>query len=156
LSISVLESAGERRPAKRSARGDHGNYVVSKAQLFIRANYGKDIRLADVARAVYLSPNYFSSLFKRVTGSSFRSYLIRKRVEAAQRLLEESELPIKEIVALTGFRDYNYFNRTFGATTGLTPARYREARRSGTGNASAVPAGEAQLQGRRRAKARPA
>ena len=130
LTISVLESGGKKRPAERAGRRDKGGYVVSKAQLFIRANYGKDIRLEDVARAVYLSPNYFSSLFKRVTGSSFRSYLIRKRVEAARALLEESELPIKEIVALTGFKDYNYFNRTFGSATGLTPARYREARRA--------------------------
>jgi len=143
LTISVLESAGQHHPAERGSRADGGSYVVSKAQLFIRANYGKDIRLEDVARAVYLSPNYFSSLFKRVTGSSFRSYLVRKRVEAAQQLLVESELPIKEIVARTGFKDYNYFNRTFSALAGLTPGRYRELRRPPGRASGADPVGAA-------------
>jgi AraC-like DNA-binding protein/ligand-binding sensor protein len=129
LTISVLESGGQHEQSEGRRGADNGSYVVSKAQLFIRANYAQDIRLEDVAKAVYLSPNYFSSLFKRVTGSSFRRYLVRKRIDAAQTLLEESDLPIKEIVARVGFRDYNYFNRTFAALAGVTPARYRELQR---------------------------
>ena len=61
------------------------------------------------ARAVYLSPNYFSSLFRRVAGSIFRSYLVRKRIKAAR----------------SGFKDCNYFNRTLTSVCGTTPARFR-------------------------------
>jgi AraC-like DNA-binding protein/ligand-binding sensor protein len=139
LTISVLESGGQHQQAEGRGSADNGSYVVSKAQLFIRANHGKDIRLEDVARAVYLSPNYFSSLFKRVTGSSFRSYLVRKRIEAAQVLLEESDLPIKEIVCRVGFKDYNYFNRTFAALAGATPARHRELHRARVPNSETEP-----------------
>ncbi|MBW1703181.1 MAG: helix-turn-helix transcriptional regulator, partial [Deltaproteobacteria bacterium] len=76
--------------------------------------------MEDVARAVYLSPNYFSSLFKRVSGCTFRNYLVKKRIGAAKTFLVESGLPIKEIVRRTGFKDYNYFNRTFTAMEGIT------------------------------------
>jgi AraC-like DNA-binding protein/ligand-binding sensor protein len=128
LSISVLESESSRRPAAgRTGDKDRSSYIVSKAQLFIRTNYRTDIRLEDVARAVYLSPNYFSSLFKRVSGCTFRSYLVRKRIEAAKILLRSSDLPIKEIVFRSGFKDYNYFNRTFTGIEGITPARFRSA-----------------------------
>ncbi|MBN1834675.1 MAG: PocR ligand-binding domain-containing protein [Spirochaetales bacterium] len=155
LTISVLESGGPGEDDRRPTGTGNGSYVVSKAQLFIRANYGKDIRLEDVARAVYLSPNYFSSLFKRVTGTSFRSYLVRKRVEAAQELLAESELPIKEIVTRTGFKDYNYFNRTFASLSGFTPGRYRELHRAGgTGPARAELGGAPQDPGERREDSR--
>jgi len=130
LSISVLESEKSRRPsAGKDQVEDRSSYIVSKAQLFIRANYNKDIRLENVARAVYLSPNYFSSLFKRVSGCTFRNYLAKKRIEAAKTFLGESSLPIKEIVCRTGFKDYNYFNRTFTSMEGITPARFRAVQR---------------------------
>jgi AraC-like DNA-binding protein/ligand-binding sensor protein len=126
LTIAVLETGAAGRGPEPEGPGDQGrSYVVSRAQQFISDNYGRDIRLEDVARAVYLSPNYFSSLFKRVTGSSFRSYLVGKRIAAAGELLEQTDLPIKEVVTRVGFKDYNYFNRTFSAFTELTPARYR-------------------------------
>lgn len=123
LSISVLEA--KRRPAAVDPQPGAGHEVIAKAQGFIQENFSKDIRLEDVARAVYLSPNYFSSLFRRVAGSTFRGYLVRKRLEAACDLLAGTDLPIKEIVARCGFKDYNYFNRTFTSICGKTPARFR-------------------------------
>ncbi|UCF99933.1 MAG: PocR ligand-binding domain-containing protein [Spirochaetaceae bacterium] len=141
LSISVLESEKSRHPsAIRDKDKTRSSYIVSKAQLFIQTYYSTDIRLEDVARAVYLSPNYFSSLFKRVSGCTFRSYLVRKRMEAAKTLLTTSSLPIKEIVFRTGFKDYNYFNRTFTAMEGITPARFRSGQRyqSSIGRQTAV------------------
>jgi AraC-like DNA-binding protein/ligand-binding sensor protein len=123
LTISVLESRSS-QPAV-AARAGAGHEVIAKAQAFIRENFSRDIRLEDVARAVYLSPNYFSSLFRRVAGSTFRGYLVRTRLEAARELLGDTRLPIKEIVVRCGFKDYNYFNRTFTAGCGTTPARFR-------------------------------
>ena len=123
LTISVLET--RRRPVAVTPQQGAGHEVIAKAQGFIQENFSKDIRLEDVARAVYLSPNYFSSLFRRVAGSTFRSYLVVKRIEAARSLLAETQLPIKEIVARSGFKNYNYFNRTFTSVCGTTPARFR-------------------------------
>ena len=140
LTISVLES-GKGRPAgdgERLAEAARADTVISRAQLFIRANYGHDLMLEDVARAVYLSPNYFSSLFKRVAGCSFRHYLACKRIEAAQDLLARTDRPIKEVVFRTGFKDYNYFNRTFRRLAGMAPAAYRSRYRP----AEEAPAGE--------------
>ena len=127
LTISVLEA----RPAAVDPKAGAGHQVIAKAQGFIRENYSRDIRLEDVARAVYLSPNYFSSLFRRVAGVTFRSYLVGTRLGAARELLAATELPIKEVVTLCGFRDYNYFNRTFTAGCGTTPAQFRGQRLGG-------------------------
>jgi AraC-like DNA-binding protein/ligand-binding sensor protein len=136
LSISVLSDAGSqggspRSVPKRSAR----NIVVEKACAFIAENFGKDIVLEDVARAVFLSPNYFSSLFRRTVGCTFRAYLVRERINAAKLLLAGTDQPIKEIVDRTGFKDYNYFNRTFRLLTGVPPALYR---RNGRGSRKAA------------------
>ncbi len=113
--------------------GAPGRQIVEKARGFIEAHYEQDITLEDVARAVFLSPNYFSSLFKKVTGTSFKSSLTARRMQAARELLAGTALPIKEIVARSGFRDYNYFNRTFRATAGrTTPARTASGGGDGT------------------------
>jgi len=49
----------------------------------------------------------------------------RLRVEAAQRLLEQSSLPLKEIAARTGLGDASTLWRAFGQELGITPAAYR-------------------------------
>lgn len=126
LTISVLEFNKKKRDSGNSDAVIQNNDIVSKAQIFIRTNYAKNIRLEDVSSAVYLSANYFSSLFRKITGYTFSSYLAMKRIDAAKKLLCETTLPIKEIVYRVGFDDYNYFNRTFKKITGLPPAKYRK------------------------------
>jgi two-component system response regulator YesN len=71
----------------------------------------------------------FSALFKRHTGGSFLSYLIRLRVGKAAVLLRETELPVKEILYQTGFTDPTHFSRCFKKITGLNPGAYRASRR---------------------------
>lgn len=127
LTISVLEFG-----KGKSAFSGIGNESlkntdkISKAQDFIRRNYNKNIRLEDVATAVFLSPNYFSSVFKKITGSAFSTYLMKLRIQAARDLLVQTALPIKEIVYQVGFEDYNYFNRTFKRMEGIPPAQFRK------------------------------
>jgi AraC-like DNA-binding protein/ligand-binding sensor protein len=127
LSISVLsgEQGSRSSAARGQAGGQYHNLVVEKACAFIAENYSRDIVLEDVARAVFLSPNYFSSLFRRTVGCTFRAYLVRERIRSAKSLLFASDVPIKEIVDRTGFKDYNYFNRTFRSLVGVPPAKYR-------------------------------
>lgn len=133
LSIAVLGGGRARRAQAETPAGATapGRQVVENAQAFIEAHYGQDITLEDVAKAVFLSPNYFSSLFKKVTGASFKSSLVERRMQAARQMLQEGALPIKEVVARAGFRDYNYFNRTFRAMEGVPPAEFRARRAKG-------------------------
>ena len=133
LSISVLGGGRRNRPPAESAgpSGPSGLQIVETARAFIEMHYSQDITLEDVARAVFLSPNYFSSLFKRVAGASFKSSLVDRRLQAARELLADTTLPIKEVVTRAGFKDYNYFNRTFRAQEGVPPAAYRTRRQGG-------------------------
>jgi transcriptional regulator GlxA family with amidase domain len=50
----------------------------------------------------------------------------RLRIEAAQRLLEESPLPLKGVAARTGLGDQSTLWRVFSQQLGITPAAYRE------------------------------
>ncbi len=113
----------------RKSEPDRNSHRVETAQDFIRHNYHKKINLNDVAESVYLSSNYFSSLFKDISGYSFSKYLQKTRIDAAKKLLLNSNLTIKEIVHAVGFEDYNYFNRVFSKHEGLPPSEFQSSNR---------------------------
>jgi len=128
LSILVLRDKVDFR-AEVSGTGVQNQQkqaIVARAQEFIRKNYNLVLTLSDVAGAVYLSPNYFSTIFKEITGQNFSVYLNSIRIQEGKKLLRETDLPVKQIVQMVGFEDYNYFNRVFKKSVNLPPAMYRE------------------------------
>lgn len=100
--------------------------VVARAKAYIKENYQKDISLDDVSRMVDISPYYFSKLFKQEQGEGFVEYLTRTRMTAARQLLRTPQYSIKEICAMCGYSDPNYFSRIFKRYEGVTPSEYRE------------------------------
>ncbi len=50
-------------------------------------------------------------------------------LDAAQRMLQSTELPIATIALQTGYFDQSAFTRQFRRATGLSPSQFREARR---------------------------
>lgn len=103
--------------------------VVERAKKYIEDNFRRDISLEDVSQKVDISSYYFSKIFKEETGEGFIEYLTKLRMEEAKRLLEESDLSIKEVCSEVGYSDPNYFSRSFKKYAGVTPTEAREKRR---------------------------
>lgn len=121
LETFLSRTAQERMVA---AEGD----AVAIGKVFMTENLHRDIRLADVAAQVHLSPNYFHTLFHKTCGTTPLAYLTEARMAKARRLLLTTAKPISEIAAECGFATYNYFGSQFKSHFGLTPAAYRKAR----------------------------
>jgi DNA-binding IclR family transcriptional regulator/AraC-like DNA-binding protein len=64
-------------------------------------------------------------LFAERTGVSPSRHHLNLRIEAAKRLLRESEMPVLEIAEKTGFSDPNHFSAIFSRKVGVPPTRYR-------------------------------
>lgn len=128
LTISVLDFKKREKETDEDTEDlkQTHEHIVLRAQLFIKSNFNNNITLEDVANAVYLSPNYFSTIFKEISGYNFSSYLTQTRVDAAKDLLKKTSLPIKEIVSRVGFEDYNYFNKVFKSIVKVPPGQYRK------------------------------
>ncbi len=116
--LSAVE--GERAYPEKSE-----DAVIRMALLFIRENYRSPLPLSRVAEAVGLSPGYFSSYFTRVMKIGFSEYLLRFRLTVAAGYVASSDLPLKAIASLNGFRSLNYFSSAFSAYFGLSPREYR-------------------------------
>ena len=128
LSIMVLKDqvGHQLDDTKVSYRRNRKVSIVRRAQELIQRHYAHALTLKDVADAVYLSPNYFCSIFKEISRTTFKNYLNEVRIEQAKHLLLETDLEIKEIVTNVGFEEYNYFNRVFKKIAGLPPGEFRE------------------------------
>ncbi len=101
--------------------------VVSRALEYIHTNFNRDISLNDVADHAFMSPWYFSKLFKKETGFTFTEFLLKVRIDQAKELLKGSlELKTYEIADKVGFNDARYFGQIFKKVTGLTPSEYKE------------------------------
>ena len=110
---------------KQSENCDKKLESFDEILLYIDNNILEKISLEDFARKFFYNPTYFSRLFKRKTGVSFKAYVYRKRMEKAANLLLASEYSIEEIISLLGYESRSSFFRNFYKIYGVTPSEYR-------------------------------
>ncbi len=82
-------------------------------------------RIAELATSCGLGADRFSRLFKEVMSVPPQRYLVSLRVEAAARMLRETNDSIEEVAAATGFPNRYYFSRVFKQHVGIGPGEYR-------------------------------
>lgn len=108
------------------AMDSQGKKLIKKAMGYIDENYMKEsISLNEVAGAVEVSANYFSTVFSQEMKMTFTEYITQKRMEQAKQLLRQTEKHTGEIASEVGFRDPHYFSFVFKKTQGCTPREYR-------------------------------
>lgn len=100
--------------------------IVDKAKYYISEHLTEELTVSNIAASLYITPNYFSRLFKRVTHEGCNEYIVRKRIEKAKSLLETTSLKTGKIAMMVGYRDTNYFSLAFKKHTGKSPTKYRE------------------------------
>lgn len=98
---------------------------VEVVKQIITENISVEISRDELAKAVYMSPDYLTKLFKRETGMSLSEYIIQKRISLAKQLLATTDLSIVEISERTGFSYSSYFVRIFKKKVDMTPQQYR-------------------------------
>lgn len=102
------------------------HYIVSTAKRYIDDHISEELSVSSIAMSLYVTPNYFSRLFKRITKEGCNEYIVRKRIEKAKSLLETTSLKTGKIALMVGYRDTNYFSLAFKKHTGKSPTKYRE------------------------------
>lgn len=100
--------------------------LVRKVKKRIHENLADDLTVASIAAELYVTPNYLSRLFKKVTGEGCNEYIVGKRMEKAKSLLETTTLKAGEISVMVGYHDMNYFSLAFKKNTGVSPTKYRD------------------------------
>ncbi len=105
-----------------------GNLLIRKALDYIELHYAEKIGLKTLSDALYISPNYFSDLFRRHMKVKFSDFLIEYRLKKACILLKKPEYKVSEISEMVGFRDSTYVSTVFKKTYNLTPLEYKNTK----------------------------
>ena len=96
------------------------------AKNYIKEYFSTDIDLDNLAALSGYSPEHFRYLFNQVVGISPKSYIIKKRINYACKLLVDTNFSIQKISILCGYEDFSQFSIIFKNKTGLTPSKYRK------------------------------
>lgn len=100
-------------------------YSVLDAVSYINLHYSEKITLDDIAAVQKYEISSFCRLFRTIMGVTPHSFLLQYRVKNAQKLLENTDLPIRQIGEQCGMTDAKSFSRIFKQYTGITPSQYR-------------------------------
>ena len=111
--------AGGRRPPTLSARRLDAVYEM------VRARFREPLTLDDLAAEAGISKFHFARLFREGTGITPHAYILQVRLDAACRLLMDTNLKVKQIAGRTGFRTVSAFGAAFVRSHGVTPSAFR-------------------------------
>ena len=100
--------------------------AVANAKAFIGDHFhDPDLSVDTICRILHVSPNYFSTIFKRETGQTYIAYVTQLRLEKAVELLEHTDDKTYVIAEKIGYPDQNYFSYVFKKKYGVSPTKYR-------------------------------
>ena len=120
----VMECVSTESVADANARSK-----IQMAIGYIQEHFAENLTVNVLAEHYGMSPNYFSSMFKKEMSRSAVNYITELRINQARELLYHSELSVVDISKKVGYEDSQYFFRVFKKYLGMTPLQYREESR---------------------------
>ncbi len=105
---------------------DHGDELVIRTQRCIENLYDKAATVDDILQQIPASRRNIERRFKLATGITMIEYLQKTRIEAAKKLLEQTNQSILEIMLNSGYNDLKAFRQLFKRSSGMTPKDYRD------------------------------
>lgn len=112
---------------RKTKMGKPMHPAIRQALKYISRNMNKNPSRTEVARAVNISEEYFSRLFRQETGDAFKDYMQMLKMEEAKKLLKETGFSIGIIASKVGYNNFSHFTQTFRSYTGMTPQEFRKA-----------------------------
>lgn len=101
--------------------------IVVQVIQYVQNHYeDSSLSVKEISKAVYLTPNYLSNLFKREMGYSLVEYIREVRIKNSLPLLQDNSLKLYHIALKVGFTDANYYAKMFKKIMGYTPSEYKE------------------------------
>ena len=107
-------------------------YIIQKAQSlmsildYISKYYAEPITLRSCSDTLGFNESYLSTMFRKSMGMTFSSYVQLLRLNQAAWLLTQTQLPVAEVAAKSGFASIKTFHRVFKCQYGIAPGEYRK------------------------------
>lgn len=101
------------------------------ARVVVARHYRRQLTLPVVAGALSSSPRQLQRAYAQFSEITFHEDLLARRMAAAAQLLvEQPAIAVRDVARLVGYRQASHFARVFRRRYGLPPARFREKART--------------------------
>ena len=115
----ILAQLAQAPPLRRSPR-------IERVRELLAANPAARWKLADIARAVHISPYHLARQFRATTGQTIWCYLTGLRLAAALDRLRGGEDNLARLAAELGFASHSHLTERFHQIYGATPSEVRK------------------------------
>jgi AraC-like DNA-binding protein len=106
-------------------RGGLPPTVARRIREYVDSHLDENVGLDTLASTAGLSVHHFARAFRQSVGEPPHAYLLRRRVERAQEMLKQTDLPLSDIALAVGFADHSHLTRHFKRLVGMTPSAAR-------------------------------
>lgn len=108
-----------------AARGGLAPWQMRKVERYLKEHLEDQLGLDILAGQVQLSTSHFCRAFKESFGTTPHMYIIRLRLETAQRLMLTTQEPLSQIALACGLADQAHLSKLFRRMLGETPSAWR-------------------------------
>jgi transcriptional regulator GlxA family with amidase domain len=107
--------------------------IVSKVLRYVTEHITDTLSIEQLASAVSVSRRTFSRLFSKYAKVTPSAFVEQVRVDAARKLLEETDAPLKTVAFNCGFHSATHMRAIFFRRLNVTPRQYRQRFRGAAG-----------------------
>ena len=123
--ISQISDQREKAANQEEQTAAQSKERISTVKEYIENHLQENIAINDIAKLIYVNPQYLMRIFKKETGQSITEYITKQRVLLASRMLRETDYTVNFISDCVGFESCSYFIRVFKKQAGCSPGEYR-------------------------------
>jgi two-component system response regulator YesN len=98
---------------------------IEEIKNFIKDNFYQPLSVNKLCQKFHYTPSYFSTMFKKEAGITYRDYLKKIRIEKAKELMKKTSLTISEVAFEVGYQNFNVFWEAFKSREGISPKEWR-------------------------------
>jgi AraC family transcriptional activator FtrA len=102
-----------------------GTSLFAGTLAWLQEHLDEPVTVEDLADRSAMSPRTFARRFLAATGTTPYRWLLRQRIQLAQRLLETTELPVDQVARSSGFSTAANLRKHFSRIVRTSPQAYR-------------------------------
>lgn len=123
LLFEVASQNDEIQPS--AAPPDSAHALCERVKGLISSKLFSELRVKEIADELGYHEKYLSAVFRKTEGITLKSYLTKRRMEEAKRILLETNFTVAEVAYCLNFDDPHNFSRFFKHEEGVTPSEFR-------------------------------
>lgn len=112
-------------PNEKNDKDHNEKIYLNKIISYCAINIDKQIKVSELAQYLGLDRSYLTRLFKSEMKISLKDYILKTKIDEANDLLKNTDLPINVISRSVGFDDPLYFSRIYKEKQKISPKNYR-------------------------------